>query len=90
MPTRQVTILNELGLHARAATRLVDCANDFECDVRLRRDQKHADGKSILSLLTLAAGPGVEVEIETQGPDANAALDALCKLIDSGFGEPEI
>jgi phosphocarrier protein len=90
MPRRQVTILNELGLHARAATRLVECANQFSCEVWLNKDENRADGKSILSLLTLAAGPGMQLEIETRGSDAGLALVALCQLIDSGFGEPEL
>ena len=90
MPSKQVTILNELGLHARAATRLVECANQFGSQVWLNNGDRRADGKSILSLLTLAAGPGMQVKIETRGPDAAQALDALCELIDSGFGEPEL
>lgn len=90
MPARKVTIRNELGLHARAATRLVECANRFESDIWLQRNERHVDGKSILGLLTLAAGPGMEVLIETRGEDAGAALDALTELIESGFGEPEI
>ena len=90
MPARQVTILNELGLHARAATRLVECANQFNCEVWLNNEDRRADGKSILSLLTLAAGPGMQVRIETRGLDAAQALDALCELIGSGFGESEL
>lgn len=90
MPTREVTIRNELGLHARAATRLVECANRFDSEIWLRNDHRRVDGKSILGLLTLAAGPGMDVLIETSGNDAHAALDALAELIESGFGEPEI
>ncbi|NND44787.1 MAG: HPr family phosphocarrier protein [Xanthomonadales bacterium] len=89
MPRQQVTIRNELGLHARAATRLVECANQFASEVWLSHAQRRVDGKSILGLLTLAAGPGMEVEIETRGSDAREALQALRELIDSGFGEPE-
>jgi phosphocarrier protein HPr len=90
MPARRVTILNELGLHARAATRLVDCANRFSCEVWLSHQERRVDGKSILGLLTLAAGPGMQLEIETNGSDGDAALSALCELIESGFGEPEL
>jgi phosphocarrier protein len=89
MPRRQVTIRNELGLHARAATRLVECANRFHSEVWLSSERRRVDGKSILGLLTLAAGPGMQVEIETRGADAREALNALHKLIASGFGEPE-
>jgi phosphocarrier protein len=90
MASRKVTILNELGLHARAATRLVECANQFDCMVWLKRDQRKVDGKSIMGLLTLAAGPGMQLEIETEGPDSDLALVALTELIDTGFGEPEL
>lgn len=90
MPKRDVTIRNELGLHARAATRLVECANRFDSDIWLRNEDRRVDGKSILGLLTLAAGPGMDVTIETRGTDERAALSALTELIESGFGEPEI
>ena len=90
MPAREVTIRNELGLHARAATRLVECANRFSSEIRLQNESKRVDGKSILALLTLAAGPGMDVTIETSGEDEQAALRALVELIESGFGEPEI
>ncbi len=90
MPSRQVTILNELGLHARAATRLVECAKLFESEVWLKNGQRRVDGKSIMGLLTLAAGPGMQLEIETLGTDAECALVALTELINSGFGEPEL
>ena len=90
MPNRKVTILNELGLHARAANRLVECANHFSSDVRISNAERRVDGKSIMGLLMLAAGPGMEVEIETTGPDSENALLALVELISSGFGEPEL
>ena len=90
MPRKQVTILNELGLHARAATRLVECANRFDCKVSLNNEDRKVDGKSIMGLLMLAAGPGMRIEIETDGTDAEPALLALSDLIDSGFGESEI
>ena len=88
MPTRHVTILNEFGLHARTATRLVECANRFNCKVWLSHENRRVDGKSIMGLLTLAAGPGMKLEIETQGCDADLALVALSDLIASGFAEP--
>ena len=90
MPAHEVTIRNELGLHARAATRLVECANCFECEIVLRSESRRVDGKSILALLTLAAGPGMEVTVETKGEDEDAALRALVELIETGFGEPEL
>lgn len=88
MPIRQVTILNEFGLHARTATRLVECANRFNCKVWLSHENRRVDGKSIMGLLTLAAGPGMQLEIETLGSDADLALVALSELIASGFTEP--
>lgn len=90
MASREVMIRNEFGLHARAATRLVECANLFDCEVWLSHGDKRVDGKSIMGLLTLAAGPGMSVEIETLGNQAQVALTALADLIESGFGEPEI
>ena len=90
MASRKVTILNELGLHARAATRLVECANQFNCKVWLKNEEKKVDAKSIMGLLTLAAGPGMRLKIETVGPDADLAMVALTELIDSGFEEPEL
>jgi phosphocarrier protein len=87
---RRVTILNELGLHARAATRLVECANRYSGDIWLSNGERRVDGKSIMGLLTLAAGPGMELEIETRGDDDGEAMSALCSLIESGFGEPEL
>ncbi len=90
MPSKKVTILNELGLHARAATRLVECAKRFNCNVWLKNDERRVDGKSIMGLLTLAAAPGMQLDIETEGPDSEMALIALTQLINSGFGEPEL
>ncbi len=90
MPKRRVTIRNELGLHARAATQLVECANRFACEIRMSHEHRRVDGKSIMGILTLAAGPGMVVGIETSGEDERQALAALAELIESGFGEPEI
>lgn len=89
VPIRTVMIRNELGLHARAASRLVECANRFQSDVWLKHDSKRVDGKSIMGLLTLAAGPGMVIKIETRGDDERQALRALSELIESGFGEPQ-
>jgi phosphocarrier protein HPr len=90
MSVKRVTILNELGLHARAATRLVECAKQFNCQVWLTNNHRRVDGKSIMGLLTLAAGPGMQLDIETVGEDSEIALLALSELIDTGFGEPEL
>jgi phosphocarrier protein HPr len=90
MATRRVTVRNELGLHARTATRLAECASRFGCEVWMSHQQKRVNGKSIMGILTLAAGPGMEVRLETRGQDERQALAALVELIESGFGEPEI
>ena len=87
MPRRAVTVVNRLGLHARAATRLVQCASDFECEVWVARGERRVNGKSIMGVLTLAAARGTELSIETRGEDADAALDALCALVEGSFGE---
>jgi len=90
VPSTTLTIRNELGLHARAASRLVDCANRFECEIRLSHGARTVNGKSIMGLLTLAAGPGMEVRLETEGADEDHAMSELSQLISSGFGEPEL
>jgi len=87
----QVTIVNRLGLHARAAAKLVRAATAFRSTVRLVRADRGAvaDAKSILSVLMLAAARGTELQITAEGPDEGQALDALCQLIGGGFGEAE-
>ena len=87
----RVTIVNRLGLHARAAAKLVRAAAAFRATVRLVRADRGAvaDAKSILSVLMLAAARGTELQITAEGPDEGQALDALCQLIGGGFGEVE-
>ena len=87
----EVRIVNRLGLHARAAARLVRTASCFRSAVRLERADRQgsADAKSILSVLVLAAGRGTELKVMADGADERAALDAVCELISSGFGETE-
>lgn len=87
----RVLIVNRLGLHARAAAKLVRAASVFRSAVRLERADRSssADAKSILSVLMLAASRGTELSIIAEGEDEREALDALCRLIGSGFGEGE-
>ena len=87
----RVTIVNRLGLHARAAAKLVRAATGFRSMVKLERLDRSAsaDAKSILSVLMLAAARGTELQIMAEGPDEGPALDALCQLIGGGFGEVE-
>ena len=87
--SRQVTIVNRRGLHARASARFVKCAERFEADVRVIKDGQTVGGTSIMGLMTLAAAPGSALELEADGPEAEAALDALAALVAEGFGETD-
>ncbi len=91
MLERHVTVTNRLGLHARAAARLVRTASAYRCALRLERADRSAsaDAKSILSVLMLAAARGTELRATAEGADAEDALRAVCELIASGFGEKE-
>jgi phosphocarrier protein len=89
MPSREVTIVNKLGLHARAAAKLVTTASGFAADIRLRRGEREVNGKSIMGVMMLAASQGTVVELLADGEDADAALDALDALIADRFGEAE-
>lgn len=89
MISRKVTIINKLGLHARAATRLVNCASAFESELWVKNSEKTINGKSIMGVLTLAAGKGSRLEIKADGPDQEEALQAAIDLISDRFGEDE-
>jgi phosphocarrier protein len=85
--TRDVEILNALGLHARAAARFVQTANRFQSAIQVTRGDRTVDGKSIMGILLLAAARGSILTLAAEGPDAAAALTELCALVASGFGE---
>ncbi len=87
----EVRIVNRLGLHARAAAKLVRAATAFRSTLRLVRPDRSAaaDAKSILSVLMLAASRGTELRITAEGADEREAVEALCRLIAEGFGEVE-
>lgn len=87
MTTRTVTVVNQLGLHARAAARFVHLATRFESRIRVGRDEKVMDGKSIMGILLLAASRGTTLAVIAEGPDETQAVDALVELVESGFGE---
>ena len=89
MVSARATVLNRLGLHARPAMAFVQLANQFRATVSLRRDDSDEmiDGKSIMQMLLLAATQGTELEIECDGPDADAALAELVRLVESRFDE---
>ena len=84
-----VTISNKLGLHARASAKLTKLAGSFPCEVFLARGDRRVNAKSIMGVMMLAAGMGSDVEIETEGADEQAAMDALMRLINDKFGEGE-
>ncbi|MCB1699337.1 MAG: HPr family phosphocarrier protein [Pseudomonadales bacterium] len=85
----QVTIINKLGLHARAAAKFVSCAAAFSSSIQAGRDGKLVDGKSIMSVMMLAAGKGTVLDLQIEGRDEQAALEALQTLINNRFDEPE-
>lgn len=85
----QVTIINKLGLHARAAAKFVGCATAFSSAVRAGRDGQLVDGKSIMAVMMLAAGQGTVLDLEIDGEDEEAALAALQTLIGNRFDEGE-
>ena len=89
MATATVKISNKLGLHARASAKLSKLEGSFRSEVSLSRNGRRVNAKSIMGVMMLAAGLGAEVEIETEGDDADAAMTALCALIDDKFGEGE-
>lgn len=89
MITAPITIINKLGLHARAATKLVNCASGFEAEVNVIRGTRVVNAKSIMGVLTLAASIGTELVIEAHGPDEEDALHAVVALVNDRFGEGE-
>ncbi|OBS31739.1 HPr-like protein Crh [Tepidimonas fonticaldi] len=89
MIQRTVTISNKLGLHARASAKLTKLAGGFASEVWLSRNGRRVNAKSIMGVMMLAAGLGATVDIETDGPDEQAAMDAIVALIDDKFGEGE-
>ena len=84
-----VTISNKLGLHARASAKLTKLAGSHQCEVWMARGERRINAKSIMGVMMLAAGIGSQVELETNGPDEQAAMDALVALINDKFGEGE-
>ena len=89
MIERSVTIVNRLGMHARAAAKFVHLAARYESRVRVARDGREMDGKSVMGLLLLAAARGSVITITTDGRDEVEALNALATLVETGFGEDE-
>jgi phosphocarrier protein HPr len=90
MPALEITIINKLGLHARAAAKFVGVAGKFPCQVRIGRGvDSLVDGKSIMAVMMLAAGKGTQVHLMTAGEQEQEALDAVVELINNRFDEGE-
>ena len=90
MPALQITIINKLGLHARAAAKFVGVAGKYPCQIRVGRSpESMVDGKSIMAVMMLAAGKGTQVHLLTEGEQDNEALEALIELINNYFDEGE-
>jgi phosphocarrier protein HPr len=85
----QVKIINKLGLHARAAAKFVGCASSFSSTIRAGVNGDMVDGKSIMSIMMLAAGKGTVLDLHIEGKDEDEALAALKALIENRFDEPE-
>lgn len=85
----KVTIINKLGLHARAAAKFVGCASGFSSSIKAGTGGKMVDGKSIMGVMMLAAGKGTEVDLQIEGRDEDAAFEALSSLIANRFDESE-
>jgi len=89
MPSVEATIVNKLGLHARASAKLTQLASGFKSDIHLSRNGRRVNAKSIMGVMMLAAGKGSSISIEAEGADADAALAAIGTLIADKFGEGE-
>ncbi|MEK9647939.1 MAG: HPr family phosphocarrier protein [Gammaproteobacteria bacterium] len=84
-----ITINNRTGLHARAAAKLVETTTSFDSSVEISNGEKTVDGKSILSVMLLAASPGSELKLLVDGNDENEAILAITQLVEKNFGEDE-
>ena len=87
MPSKQLTISNKLGIHARPAAQFVKTASKFESDIRVEKDGEEVAGKRIMGLMMLAAGPGSRLVIEATGSDAQEAINAITELLESKINE---
>jgi phosphocarrier protein len=89
MQDKTVTIVNKLGLHARAAARFVTLASSFASDIRVAKNGQEVNGKSIMGVMMLAASRGTEITLIVDGDDENQAIASLTELIEQRFGEDE-
>ena len=89
MKSTTLTIINKLGMHARASAKFVNLASQFKSDITIARNGQRANGKSIMGIMMLAAAKGVTIELSAEGADEDAAVNALMQLIAERFGEEE-
>ena len=89
MPSAEATIVNKLGLHARASAKLTQVASGYQSEIWLTRSGRRVNAKSIMGVMMLAAAKGAVIQVDAEGADADAALDALLRLIQEKFGEGE-
>ncbi len=89
MIKKEFTIINKLGLHARASAKFVTVASQFMSDIHVSRNDRSVNGKSIMGMMMLAAAKGTKIEVEAGGEDAEQALNAIEALINDYFGEGE-
>lgn len=89
MLKQEIEIINKLGMHARASTKLTQTSSQFACEIWIERNGRRVNAKSIMGVMMLAASKGSIITLETSGPDEQAAMDALVNLINTRFGEPE-
>ena len=89
MRCQKITIVNKLGMHARASAKFVSLASGFSADVTLKRNGQQINGKSIMGIMMLAAAKGAEIELCAEGKDEKQALESLAELINNRFGEGE-
>lgn len=89
MIKQEIEIINKLGMHARASTKLTQTASQYACEIWIERNARRVNAKSIMGVMMLAASKGSKITLETSGKDERAAMDALIELINTRFGEPE-
>ncbi len=89
MVKKQITIINKLGLHARAAVKFVNLANEFDAEIQLIANHRCVNGKSIMGIMMLAASRGTTITLSADGTDENQALEQLERLVQDRFGELE-
>lgn len=89
MISQDITVINKLGLHARAASKLVNCASQFESDIFIHKQGNSVNAKSIMGVMMLAASKGTEIRLEIDGSDETSCMTAITKLMADRFGEAE-